>query len=204
LLLLQHDDEEEGGEEEGEEEVAPGGGTGENLRTGRDDPSRPVLLAGPSEATMADPIRYALTGGAAPGFGFTFDAPGFPAPDGQAPDAQLVLVGPGQGGFAPNLNVIVQEIETTPDAYVEDSVLQFGEAGYRVNAMVKTTVSGREAVIIDYEGVQGGMALRWNAMAVFDAKRVILATCTVRREEFAAHEKAMKACLESFRLSGPA
>jgi hypothetical protein len=153
---------------------------------------------------MADPIRYAFGGGAAPGYGFSLAVPGFPAPDGSAPDVQLVLVGPGQDGFAPNLNVIVQEIETTPDAYVEDSVLQFGEAGYRVNAMVKTKVSGREAVIIDYEGVQGGLALRWNAMAVFESKRVILMTCTARREDFAAHEKAMRACLDSFRLDGPA
>ena len=152
---------------------------------------------------MGDPIRHTFgirsdAPGAARGFSLT--APAFPAPAGGEPAARFIPLGPGTDGFAPNANVVVQANDAPLDAYIEVSVEQFGEAGFRLNGMIRTRVSGRDAVQFDYEGIRQGAAFRWLALAVADAGRVVLVTCTARREDFERHEAGMRACLESFRL----
>ncbi len=152
---------------------------------------------------MDDPVRQTFgirsdAPGAARGFSLT--APAFPAPAGGDPTARVIPLGPGTDGFAPNANIVVQANDVSLDAYIEASVEQFGATGFRLNGMVRTKVSGRDAVQFDYEGIRQGTAFRWLALAVADAGRVILATCTARREDFGRHEAGMRACLESFRV----
>jgi hypothetical protein len=152
---------------------------------------------------MGDPIRHTFgiqsdAPGAARGFSLT--APALPAPAGGEPAAYVIPLGPKTDGYAPNANVVVQANDASLDDYIEASVEQFGAAGFRLNGMVRAKVSGRDAVRFDYEGIRQGTAFRWLALAVADAGRIVLATCTARREDFERHEAGMRACLESFRL----
>lgn len=61
-------------------------------------------------------------------------------------------------------------------------------------------VSGREALIFEYEGSPEGEALRFLALAVFDLDRVFLVTCAASSDMFPNYEKEFRACIESFRV----
>ena len=133
-------------------------------------------------------------------YGFTIQAPGFPDAPAGSGAVPVMFLGPGEDGFSSNVNVGVQKTATTADAYAALSRKQFEAAGFKVNSETKARVSGKDAVLWDYEGKAQGRELRWLAMAVVDRDRVFLITGTATRDGFGKIEKEFRACLESFRL----
>jgi hypothetical protein len=134
-------------------------------------------------------------------YGFTIDTPKFPGTKPTTPGTVLIVTGPADDGFTPNMNVTIQATSTTAKAYRDLSVGQFKSLKLKLNSERQLKVSGRDAVELDYEGALGGTKiLRFLSMAVIDKDRVILITCTTAPEGFAAVEAEFRASLKSFKL----
>jgi hypothetical protein len=133
-------------------------------------------------------------------YGFSINAPAFPAAGKGANVVPVVMMAPADEGFSSNVNVSVQTVAVSRDAYRDLSTAQFKQAGWKVNAQRNATVSGKDAIFWDYEGTQGGKELRWLALTVVDTDRVYIITCTALKEAFPKYEKEFQACLNSFRL----
>jgi len=131
-------------------------------------------------------------------YGFSLQGPAFPAAEKGSNVTPVMLLGPAQNGFAGNVNVMVQQVAVTRDAYRKISTDGFKAAGFKVNADRNMTVSGKDAILFDYEGTQQGLQLRFLALAVIDKERVFVVTGTALKDSFP--EKEFMACLNSFRL----
>ena len=150
-------------------------------------------LAGPSIAQVSE-FRDSE-------FGFAVSAPSLGAPAEGGSVMRLMVAGSTEDGFAANLNVVVQRIKTTRDAFVEVSESQFKGAGLRVISKENRVVSGRPAALIEYEGKMNGQSMHWLALAVVLPDRVLLATCTATPASFPRKEKEFRRSLDSFRLT---
>jgi len=133
-------------------------------------------------------------------YGFAIQAPAFPAAAPGTSAIPVMFLGPGADGFSSNINVVVQKTTTTLDDYAALSKRQFEAAELKVNSEARSKVSGKDAILFDYEGKAQGRELRWLALSVVDADRVFLITGTATREGFAKIEKEFRACLDSFRI----
>lgn len=134
-------------------------------------------------------------------FGFSLAPPRFGAPAEGTSLVRLVVTGPPDGGFSPSVNVTVQETRTTREAFVRLSEAQFQEAGLKLHSKENRTVSGRPAVLLDYEGSLGGPRLRFLALAVILPDRVLLATCTGLASKYPSLEPVFRQSLDSFKLT---
>jgi len=133
-------------------------------------------------------------------YGFSIQAPAFPKAGKGSNVVPAILLGPAHGGFSSNVNVMIQHVVTTRDAYRQLSLGQMKAAGFKVLSDRDETVSGKEAIRCDYEGSQAGRDLRFLVLAVMDGDRVFLVTCTALKDEFGDYQKEFEACLGSFKL----
>jgi hypothetical protein len=134
-------------------------------------------------------------------YGYTIDTPKFPGAKPTTPGTVLIVTGPADDGFAPNVNVTIQATSTTAKAYRDLSVGQLEQLKLKIHSERQLKVSGLDAIELDYEGaIQGARPLRFLSMAVIDKDRVILITCTSTPEGFAALESEFRASLKSFKL----
>ncbi len=133
-------------------------------------------------------------------YGFTIQAPQFPEAPAGTGVIPVMMYAPAESGFATNVHVMVQRVAMTRQQYRETSLAEFKGMGLKVNSDTDTTVSGRDALIVDYEGKMAGRELRWLALAVVDKEQVLLVTCTAPKDSFEKYEKGFRACLDSFHL----
>lgn len=134
-------------------------------------------------------------------YNFKLDPPSFPpAADGSSITAATFLAPPDKD-FAANVNVMVQKVAMTRDQYAELTRSQFKSAGLKVNSEKALSVSGKEAMLWDYEGSMQNRELRFLSLAVADKAQVYLVTCTALKAEFPKYEKEFHACVDSFTLT---
>ncbi|WP_435017297.1 hypothetical protein TA3x_004901 [Tundrisphaera sp. TA3] len=134
-------------------------------------------------------------------YGFSIETPRYPGAGPRTPGMVLMVPGPPSKGFAPNLNITVQDVATTTKDYLEMSLGQFPKLGWKVNTHRELKVSGRDAIEIDYEGeAKPGQKMHFLAVAVIEKDRVILATATVLAADFAEVEAELRASLASLKL----
>ena len=132
-------------------------------------------------------------------FGFTIEPPAFAAAETVSVTPVMFFAAP-EEGFAANLNVSVQTTLMTAKEYAELSRGQFQQMKLEVVSEKAMKVSGRDALLWDYQGKAQGRDLRWLALAVVDKGRVYLVTATSTADAFPKHEKAFHAALRSFAL----
>jgi hypothetical protein len=142
----------------------------------------------------ATPSRY--TNGA---YGFSIQPPGVPRAAKDSVLQAAMFFAPAREGFAANLNVMVQEVKMSLDQYCTLSKGQFKQAGFKVLSEARKKVSGRDAVLWEYEGELQGRGMKWCSLAVADTDRVYLVTGTSSVDDDAL-SKEFKASLESFKL----
>ena len=133
-------------------------------------------------------------------YGFAIDAPAFPKAGPGQPGVPVIMSGPAADGFASNVNVNIQQVATTRKEYLEQSLDQMRQVGLKVHSTSDVTVSGRDAIRLDYEGTISGRELHFLALAVIEKDRVVLVTCTALAKAFKEVEPAFRASLDSFRL----
>ena len=90
------------------------------------------------------------------------------------------------------------------EAIIPETVRDLGQMGWKLLSDKEITVSGRDALLIEYEGTMPGQQqmLRFIGLAVCDADKQFTVTATSLKESFGALEKDMRASIESFRLPG--
>jgi hypothetical protein len=155
-----------------------------------------VGLAWPAARTARRPSSY--NDGT---YGFAITPPRFPAAARGTNITPVILYAPPENGFASNVNVVIQNASMSRQAYRNLSVQQFQQLGYTVNSERNLTVSGRDAILFDYEGTLQGRDLRFLALAVLDTDRILLVTGTAPRESFKKYEPGFRAAIGSFRVA---
>ena len=105
-----------------------------------------------------------------------------------------------KNGFAPNVNVMIQNVSMTLEEYRGISVGQFKQMDLTVLSETRKKVSGKDAIVWEYEGRLQGRALKWMALAVSDVDRIFLITATALKADYDPVAKEFTACLESFKL----
>ena len=133
-------------------------------------------------------------------YGFSIQPPAFPRPEKDSSLQAAMFFAPARDGFAANLNVMVQEVKMSLDDYAKMSMGQFKQAGIKVVSEARKKVSGRDALLLEYEGRLNNRALKWIALAVADGDRIYLITGTSEPADDAA-AREFKASLESFKLA---
>ncbi len=152
--------------------------------------------------SAARPTRASVPSTYANGlYGFSLVPPALGKVEPGSGGQTALFFGPPRNGFASNLGVMVQNVKMTLDDYVKLSRDQFEQGGLKVSSETRTKVSGRDAVVWEYEGAAQGRKLRWIAQAVVDGERVFLITGTCTRDEYEAAAKEFRASLDSFRIS---
>jgi hypothetical protein len=133
-------------------------------------------------------------------YGFSIQPPTFPRAGKDSALQAAMFFAPARNGFAANLNVMVQQVKMTLDEYCALSKGQFKQAGINVLSEARKKVSGRDAVLWEYEGELQGRAMKWVSLAVAETDCVYLVTGTSPQEDD-AQSKEFKASLESFKLA---
>ncbi len=168
-------------------------GAGCTRATPAPDPTPTPASASAGRTAYADPIQ-----------GFRLDPPRFPGADGTRACVAISLTGPYANGFAPNVNVTIQPVQTTLAKFTELTLAQIESSRLRVNSHRTLKVAGHDALEVDYRGTLDVMnntkELRFLVLSVIDDDRVVALTCTALPEDFEAAEAEFRACLASFRV----
>jgi hypothetical protein len=110
-------------------------------------------------------------------------------------------------GYEPNTNIVVEpppEEISTLDGMVEAEVqiAQKGFPDYQEFSRTKTTVDGREAIILDWEGTpQTGKKLHFLQMFTLVDKAVWSVTCTALPDDFGQWQNVFQTIVQSLRIS---
>jgi hypothetical protein len=134
-------------------------------------------------------------------YGFSIQAPPFSK---AGPDTNVIpvmLLGPSDDEFSPNMNVLVQNTSISFSDFAETSRKQFETAGLRITRETSSKIGGRDALTWVYEGMMQGHELRWLARAIAAKGRIYLITYTSLAKNYAKYEKAFLESLESFKLA---
>lgn len=116
----------------------------------------------------------------------------------QAQEQKLMMFLPGVGGFAPNVNVLLQPHTGTLDEYIAISKNGFQKLNFTILNLAK---SGIDTILLEYTGQMRGMSLHWYAKAILKDGRVYLATATAPEDQWPATCAKLKACVDSFQLN---
>jgi hypothetical protein len=114
---------------------------------------------------------------------------------GQSPTVVLFLQP--TGGFAPNVNVLIQNFPSSISEYVSVTKKEFDSAGIKV--VDERLVSPNEWMV-EYAGTLSGRSLHWYARAVKNGDKVYLTTATTTPEQWEQVSSKLKACVDSFAL----
>jgi hypothetical protein len=133
-------------------------------------------------------------------YGFSIIPPTYPKVEADSATQAAMFFAPAKGGFASNLGVMIQTTKMSIDEYVKLSQTQFKQADLKIVSENKLKVSGRDAVLWEYEGTAKDRELKFMALAVADKDRVFLVTATAPKPEYEALAKEFKASLNSFKI----
>jgi PsbP len=122
------------------------------------------------------------------------------AAPGDATCQTLMMLLPVKDGFAPNVNVQIQQpYEGTIEDYTKLTLEQFKEAKLKV--LGKKTLS-KSAAVYEYTGEMQGHDLHWYAQAVKSGNKIYLITATDSAANWHKNADKLKACVDSFRVEG--
>jgi len=158
-----------------------------------------VAAAGCSSAERV-PRATAAPGYSNAAYKFSCTPPVFPRADANVSQTVASFLAPPRDGFSSNVGIIVQNVKMTLDEYIDLSKKQFKQLELNAVSENKLKVSGRDAVVWEYEGVQAKRKFKWMAMAVIDGDRVFLVTGTALAADYDQVSKDFKACLDSFKI----
>lgn len=135
-------------------------------------------------------------------YGFSITAPRFGTVNKGEQVIPLMLLGPAENDFSPNVNVIVQERAFTRKQYRQMTDAEFEKVGATVHSVKELTVSGNEALLYDYENEIQGKPMHFLSEPVITPSRTYLITCTCTAADFQKRAPEFRACLASFKLTG--
>ena len=114
---------------------------------------------------------------------------------------------PTETGYMPNVNIIVESLPGagwTHDELVEAEIRSSKHfvKDYHELSRVKTTIGGREATIVEYEGTFPKLDKKyhWLVMVTLVGKTAWVVTCTALPEKFSKWEEDFNAIVRSLRI----
>jgi hypothetical protein len=134
-------------------------------------------------------------------YGFSIEAPAFPAAPKGGTCSPAFFFAPAQGGFATNVNVQIQENGMGIRDFVAGTKKEMEPLAFTYLEDREVVVSGQPGVRFEYKGKIENSALHWAALAVAARGRIYLVTATCTEAAWPQHEKALRACLDSFALT---
>ena len=150
---------------------------------------------------------FAVAAGATPAaeirdeeYGYSLTMPSFPSLGAREVYQRWSFLAPADGDFSANVNLQIHTFKTTRDEFIAQSEAQFAKDKFRINSKTLREVDGRPAVVFDYEWEANSVALRFLCLAVVEAERVLLVTCTSKSAAFDKYEPEFKKAIDSFRL----
>ena len=157
-------------------------------------------LAIPTAARADDAGRYVDRAR-----GFSFSMPRFaPSLDPDASTVAVAISGPTSDGFAPNVNVVVHNLDTTLDAYQQLQRQELSGVGWNVLEQSKTTIHGTPALRTHARGSFRGLEIEYLAVTIIkEDKRVYALTCTATTEQFPKFKDEFDRVAASFTLENP-
>lgn len=133
-------------------------------------------------------------------YNFTITPPAYPKGEPNTAGMSASFFAPGKKGFASNLGITIQNVAMSAKDYAELSTGQFKEAGFKVLSQTDRKVSGRDAVLWEYEAKTATHELSFYGLAVCDKERVFLITATAPKADWETLGPEFKAALDSFKL----
>ena len=135
--------------------------------------------------------------------GFSFSKPRFSPSD--APEVTTVAVtlsGATDGSFAPNINVVVQNLETSIAAYRERQLQEMKAAGWQVIDQAQQQAGGRPSLRTHARGSVQGVEIEFLAVAVTrDQQQLFVLTCTATKAQFQLYQAEFERVASSFVLA---
>lgn len=157
-----------------------------------------AAVAGAEPGTPASEDRYVDRA-----LGFSFSKPRFSPSD--APEVTTVAVtlsGAPDGSFAPNVNVVVQNLGTSIAAYRERQLQEMKAAGWQVIEQTPQQAGGRPSLRTHARGSVQGVEIEFLAVAVTrDEKKLIVLTCTASTAQFPLYQAEFERVASSFVLA---
>jgi len=136
--------------------------------------------------------------------GFSINAEGFGVKRqdlggvaGQSPTVVLYLTP--TGGFAPNVNVLIQNFPASINDYITVTKKEFDSAGVK---LLNEHLVSAEEWDLEYQGNLSGKEFHWYARAVKSGDKVYLTTATATPSQWDQVSHQLIQCVDSFALIG--
>jgi hypothetical protein len=157
-----------------------------------------MLLAVPKIADAGGRDRYVDRN-----FGFSFSKPHFaPSDELDLTTVAITLAASPSGAFAPNINVIVQNVETNLDAFAQRQLQELKSIGWEVVEQSHRQIGGRSALRTRARGSLQGLDVEFLAVAIIqNEKKAFVLTCTTTRDQFPEYEAEFNRVAASFVVS---
>lgn len=134
--------------------------------------------------------------------GFSFAKPRFTDSDEMGASTVAVsLAGASRGSLAPSVNVVVQNLETTLDAYARQQRAELKAIDWELLEQSPTRIGERPALRTHARGSLNSQEVEFLAIATLrDGKRMFVLTCTVASAEFPLYAAEFERVVTSFSL----
>jgi hypothetical protein len=134
--------------------------------------------------------------------GFSFSKPRFtPSEEKDVATVAVTLSGAPDGSFAPNVNVVVQNLETTLEDYQQAHLRQLKAIGWKVVEQSHRQIDGKPALQTRARGSLQGLDIEFVEVAVIrDGEKMFVLTCTATTEQFSGYEVEFERVISSFAL----
>lgn len=156
-----------------------------------------LSLLGPQHAHSAEEGLYVDRN-----YGFSFSMPRFtPSRERDVTTIAVTLSGSPIDGFSPNVNVMVQNIETTLEAFQKLQAEELRSVGWQVVEQAPTRVAGKPALRTHARGSLQGLEVEFLAVALIGSeKQVFVLTCTTTTSQFPRYAMEFDRVVSSFTL----
>ena len=108
----------------------------------------------------------------------------------------LIMSLPVSDGFAPNVNIQIQQYPNSLKSYADLSVNQFKQYNFKVLQNIQTKTS----LIMECSGDMQERKLHWYAMAYKKGNNVFLITATSTESQWKSSSQTLIECVKSFKL----
>jgi hypothetical protein len=134
--------------------------------------------------------------------GFSFAKPRFTHSDEEgASTVAITLAGASQGSLAPSVNVLVQNLEVTLDAYAQQQRAELQAIDWELLEQSHIRIGERPALRTHARGSLQGREVEFLAIATLrDPKRMFVLTCTAASAEFPLYAAEFERVVTSFSL----
>ena len=130
--------------------------------------------------------------------GFTINAPDL------GPSKQVltpvIFSGPVDSGFSANVSVRIQPGADKIKSYIAANLAQLADMKATVVSQKQLTVSGCDAVLIEFQATINGTAMHFLSLSVLQPDKIYIVTGTALDSNYAKYEEAFKKCIDSFAL----